>query len=279
MIKTTYKPILILFIYLLINRCHATGVLKPIGGRVAGMGRISVCEQGLWGVANNPAGMAGVRGWQFGVYYENQWMLKETALKCGGIVKSFEKIGCFGLSVSQFGWSGQSENLIGLAYAREFGPHLAIGLRADCYWLHQGEGYPDRFAPTFLLGVQSQVTERLRLGASLYNPLNTRLHTLNNDALPVVMRLGCAYRFTEDFVGQCEVEKDSQVDGISLGGGFEYTLFKRFQLRAGAQYHPNILCFGVGYRLRNLHVDVAAQMHQALGASLQIGLEYHILQE
>lgn len=240
------------------------------------MGRTSVCEQGLWALSNNPAGIAGLGGWQLGLYYENQWMLKETAYKNGCIVKAFDRIGCIGLSVSQFGWSGMSENLIGLVFAREFGPYLSMGLRADCYWLHLGEGYPDRFAPSFMLGVQSQVTEKLRLGASLFNPLNTRLGTINNDALPVVMRFGCAYQFTEDFVGQFEVEKDSQAHGVSLGGGFEYTLFKRFLLRAGAQHNPNVISFGLGYRIKNLQVDIAAQMHQALGASLQIGMEYHI---
>ena len=238
------------------------------------MGRTSVCEQSLWALSNNPSGLAGLQGWHGGLYYENQWMLKETAFKSGGIAKSLDGIGCVGLSVTQLGWSGHSESLFGLAYARSFGPHLAMGLRADCWWLHPGEGYPNRFTPGFTLGIQSQVTERLLLGALLVNPIQSRLHTLNEDRLPVVMRLGCAYRFTDDFVGQCELEKDSQVHGIRLGGGFEYTLFERFQLRVGAQCNPNILGFGLGYALGHLQVDVAAQMHQALGASIQISLEY-----
>ena len=122
-----------------------------------------------------------------------------------------------------------------------------------------------------MLGVQSQITEKLMLGATLFNPLNTRLKTLNEDALPVVMRIGCAYRFSEDFVGQCEVAKDSQAHGVSIGSGFEYTLFGRFQLRAGAQYNPNVITFGVGYNIKGLHIDIAAQMHQMLGGSVQVG--------
>ena len=265
------RIILILLIYLLINRCQATGLLKPLGGRAAAMGRTAACEQGLWSLANNPAGLAGLRGWHCGLYYENQWLLKETAYKSAGVTRAFDNIGCFGVTVSQFGWSGQSENLFGVAYARSFGPHLAMGLRADCWWLHLGEGYPDRLVPCFMLGAQSQITEKLMLGATLFNPLNTRLKTLNEDALPVVMRIGCAYRFSEDFVGQCEVAKDSQVHGVSIGSGFEYTLFNRFQLRAGAQYNPNVITFGVGYNIKGLQIDIAAQMHQMLGGSVQVG--------
>ena len=276
MFKRRKQIILILIIYLLINRCNATGLLKTAGGRTVAMGRTSVCEQSLWALTNNPAGLASLQGWNFGLYYENQWMLKETAFKNGSIAKAFEDIGCFGLTVSQFGWSGHSENLLGLAYARSFGPYLEMGLRADCWWLHMGESYRDRFAPGFMLGIQSQVTEKLRLGATIINPINSSLKTLNEDALPIVMRIGCAYRFTEDFIGQCEVEKDSQTQGLHIGGGFEYTLFERFQLRAGAQYNPNIISFGAGYVIRNLQVDVAAQMHQALGASVQVSLNYNL---
>ena len=91
-----------------------------------------------------------------------------------------------------------------------------------------------------------------------------KLKTLNEDALPVVMAMGLAYQFTEDFVGQFEVEKDSQRSGIRLSGGLEYLMFERFSLRAGVQHNPNILSFGVGYLVRNIHVDVAAQLHQVL---------------
>ncbi|MCR4849133.1 MAG: hypothetical protein K5920_09850 [Bacteroidales bacterium] len=268
--------ITILIVYLLINRCHAEGLTRASGGRSAAMGGTSVCEQSIWALQNNPAGLATMKGWHFGLYYENQWLLKETAFKSGGLAKRVSGIGCFGLSVCQYGWSQFSQNLFSIAYARDFGPYLQMGLRADWIWLHLGEAYPDRTIPGFELGIQSQVTEKLRLGASLFNPLNSKLKTLNEDALPVVMKVGLSYQFTEDFIGQLEVEKDSQRPGVRLGGGLEYTLFERFQIRAGAQHNPNILSFGVGYLVRSFQVDIAAQMHQALGASLQIGMGYNI---
>ena len=261
-------------IYLFVNRCHATDLFKPIGGRSAAMGRTSVCDQSLWALSNNPAGIAQLKGWQFGLYYENDWLLRETALKSGGITKAFDGVGCLGMTISQYGWSGYNENLLGVAYARSFGPHLQIGLRADCWWLHLGEGYPDRVIPSFALGIQSQLTEKLMIGASLYNPLASRLKTANKDPLPIVIRFGGSYAFTNDFLGQCEVEKDSNAQGIRLAAGLEYVVFKRFCIRAGAQHNPDLISFGVGYVTNNLHVDVAAQMHQVLGASLQVGIRY-----
>ena len=267
--------IFILSFYLLINRCYAIGIVKPTGGRAAAMGCTSVCEQSLWALQNNPAGLAMLQGWHAGLYYENLWLLRETAYKSGGLVRGIPHIGCFGLSVSQNGWSQYSENRIGIAYARDFGPYLQMGLQVDWLLLHFGEGYDDRNAIALDLGIQSQITERLRLGASLFNPLNNRLKTLNEDALPIVMRFGLAYQFTDSFVGQLELEKDSQYAGVHLCGGLEYLLFGQFSLRAGAQHNPNVICFGAGYMIRGLHVDVAAQLHQLLGASIQISLTYN----
>ena len=256
---------------LLIDGCHANGLTSVSGGRAAAMGGTSVCEHSVWSLQNNPAGLATLQGWHGGIYYENRWLLKETAFKSGGLAKSVTDIGCFGLSVCQYGWSQFSKNLFSIAYARDFGPYLQMGLRTDWILLHFGEAYPDRSLPGFKLGIQSQVTERLCLGATLFNPFRLKLKTLNEDALPVVMAMGLAYQFTEDFVGQFEVEKDSQRSGIRLSGGLEYLMFERFSLRAGVQHNPNILSFGVGYLVRNIHVDVAAQLHQVLGPSIQIG--------
>lgn len=270
------RSIFIFAIYLLINRCFAFDLNHSIGGRAAAMGQTSICSRDLWALRNNPAGLAYLKGWHFGLYYENKWLLKETAFKSGGIAKSFVGIGCFGLLVSQFGGAHYSENQFGIVYARDFGPYLQMGLRFEYLLFHWGDGYPNRGAPSFELGIQSQVTEKLRLGATLYNPIHMKLLTINEDPLPIDICFGLAYQFTNDFVAQCEVGKNSERKGIQLRGGFEYTLLKRFFLRAGAEYNPNLLSFGIGYEIKHLQIDIAAQMHQALGASIQIGMEYRI---
>ena len=269
------RIIFILSFYLLINRCEAFDLTKAIGGRAAAMGYTSACEQSLWAMRNNPAGLT-LNGWRFGLYYENQWLLEETAFKSGGIAKSFGPIGCFGLLVTQFGGEHYSENQFGIVYSRGFGPYLQMGMRFEYLLLHWGEGYPSRGAPSFELGIQSQITEKLRLGATLSNPIRAKLLTINGDPLPIDMRFGLAYQFTDDFVAQCEVEKNSEREGFQLRSGLEYNIFSRFSLRAGAQYNPSLLTFGIGYEIQRLCVDVAAQLHQALGASLQIGMDYRI---
>lgn len=267
------RIIFITMLILLHPALHAIDLHRIIGGSVVSMGRTGCCGHNVWSLQNNPAGIAMLEGWHCGLYYENQWLLKETALKCGTAVKAFPRFGSMGLLVEQFGGSQYNETLFGIAYARAFGPYLHLGLRIDYQLFHWGEGYPDRGALGFALGMQSQLTKKLSIGACLIQPVQ-RMKTLHEDKLPVTMRLGFAFQFTDDFSGHGEVEKSSEKTGVTLRSGFEYSLFKKFFLRAGAQYHPNVLSFGAGYALGDLQMDVSAEMHPVLGASIQVGICY-----
>ena len=111
----------------------AHDVISPIGGRAAAMGGCSVASKGLWGIQNNPAGLAGLEHISLGLYYENWWMLPETAYKCGAFALPVNHFGTLGLSFNQFGSSKYSENKFGLAYAKAFGQYLQIGLQLDTY--------------------------------------------------------------------------------------------------------------------------------------------------
>lgn len=265
--------VLILVLYLLIYNGFGFDLGRPIGGASTAMGRTSVCGRGIWTLQNNPAGLAYTDRWSFGVYYENAWMLRETAYKFGGIAKGIPRIGCIGVSFLQFGGSVYSENKLGLAYARAFGPYLQLGIQADYLLLHWGEGYNNQNAFSIEVGLQSQITSKLRLGAYVFNPIHSRLGTLHDESLPIMMRLGMAYQFTEEFLGQCEVEYDTDRAGLSIRTGFEYLVFKKFHLRAGIQANPNIFSFGISYQVAGIVIEVSAQMQQMLGVGLGMGVK------
>ena len=270
------KQIFLITLILSTSTLFAYDLIHPIGGRAAAMGGSSVASQGLWAMQNNPAGMANLDKISLGLYYENRWMLPETAYKCGAFALP-TKFGCVGLSFNQFGSWKYSENKFGLAYAKDFGRYLQIGLQLDYLMLKIGNDYGTFSAVTFELGLQSQVTDKLTLGTYIFNPVNFSFdQTLNHEKLPIVMRFGLAYKFTKDFIGQCEIEKDTEREGISLRGGLEYEAFKSFYIRAGVQTNPGILSFGLGYAIRFAQINVAAQLHNELGASVQIGMIFSI---
>ena len=270
------KTLLLILLFLSTSTLFAYDFLHPIGGRAAAMGGSSVAAQGLWAMQNNPAGMANLDRISFGLYYENRWLQPETAYKCGAFGLP-TKFGCLGLSFNQFGSWKYNENKIGLAYAKDFGRYLQIGLQLDYLLLKIGNDYGTFHAVTFELGLQSQVTDKLTLGAYVFNPVSFSFkQTLNHEKIPIVMRFGMAYKFTKDFIGQCEVEKNTEREGISLRGGVEYEAFKSFFIRAGVQTNPGILSFGVGYAISFAQINVAAQLHNDLGSSIQIGMVFSI---
>lgn len=270
------KLLLLITLILSTSMLFAYDFIHPIGGRAAAMGGSSVASQGLWAMQNNPAGMANLEKISLGLYYENRWMLPETAYKCGAFALP-TKFGCLGLSFNQFGSWKYNENKFGLAYAKDFGRYLQIGLQLDYLMLKIGNDYGTFNAFTFELGLQSQVTDKLTLGTYIFNPVNLSFEqTLNHEKLPIVMRFGLAYKFTKDFIGQCEIEKNTEKEGVSLRGGLEYEAFKQFYIRAGVQTNPGILSFGLGYTIRFAQINVAAQLHNELGASVQIGMIFSI---
>ena len=270
------KLLFLITLFFSTSTLFAHDFIHPLGGRAAAMGGSSVASQGLWAMQNNPAGMANLNKISLGLYYENRWMLPETAYK-GGAFALPTKFGCLGLSFNQFGSSKYNENKFGLAYAKDFGRYLQIGLQLDYLLLKIGNDYGSYRAVTFELGLQSQVTDNLTLGTYIFNPVNFRLEqTLNHEKLPIVMRFGLAYQFTKDFIGQCEIEKNTEREGVSLRGGLEYVAFKNFYIRVGAQTNPGILSFGLGYGIRFAQINVAAQLHNELGASIQIGMIFSI---
>ena len=270
------KLLLIISLVITSSTLFAYDFIHPFGGRAAAMGGSSVASQGLWAMQNNPAGMAHLDKISLGLYYENRWEMPETAYKCG-VFALPTKFGCLGLSFNQFGSSKYNENKLGLAYAKDFGRYLQIGLQLDYLLLKIGNDYGKYNAVTFELGIQSQVTDKLRLGTYIFNPINFRFEqTLNHEKLPIVMRFGMAYQFTKDFIGQCEVEKNTEREGVSLRAGLEYEAVKNLFIRAGAQSNPGILSFGIGYGIRFTQVNVAAQLHNQLGASVQIGMIFNL---
>ena len=270
------KLTLLVILILTTSTAFAYDFIHPFGGRAAAMGGTSVASRGLWAMQNNPAGMANLDKISLGLYYENRWMLPETAYKCGAFALP-TKFGCLGMSFNQYGSSKYNENKFGLAYAKDFGRYLQIGLQLDYLLLKIGNDYGKFSAVTFELGLQSQVTDKLTLGTYIFNPVNFSFEqTLNHEKLPIVMRFGMAYQFTKDFIGQCEIEKNTEREGVILRGGLEYEAVKNLYIRAGVQTNPGILSFGLGYAIRFAQVDVAAQLHNELGASVQIGMIFSI---
>ena len=261
----------ILVLTMISPRALAYDISNPTGGRSAAMGRTSACSRGLWAIQNNPAGLSQLKDIAFGAYYENRWFTKATGFKSAAFAMSFDKAGTIGVSFNQFGYELYNENKLGIAYAKGFGQYIQIGIQLDYLFLKSNDDYGRQDAITFELGLQSHITDKLTLGTYLFNPVSFKMHTFNDAKIPTVFRFGIDYQFTKNFSAQCEIEKDTSHKGVSLRAGLEYEVIKDLFIRAGAQSNPGVFTFGIGYEIKFFQINIAAQLHSKLGASLQAG--------
>lgn len=270
------KRILLTCIFLSVSIpiIFAWDIAAPVGGKTNSIGNCSVALNEFWSCHNNPAGFANYNNIAVGLSYENRFLLKELAYKNIGVIIPFN-IGVIGITASQFGYNHYNENLIGIGLSRSFGPNLKIGLKLDYIFFKYSTDYARIQTATFELGLQYHINKSLCLGAYIFNPINVKLKTLNNEKIPIIMRIGLSYFVKEDFLITAEVEENFEND-FSYRFGLEYEIYKKIFVRSGFQLRPEIFTFGFGYDYNWFTIDISAQMNQVLGASLSCSFIYKL---
>lgn len=268
------KIIVISLAFLFSNLCFASGEIFPIGSRSAAMGRCSVALKGFWGIQNNQAAISSIDKYSIGINYENRFTLKETSYKSAAFIAPF-KMGVIGFSYNHYGYKAYNEQKIGLAYARNFGKVISIGIQLDYFSVNIGEDYGKKNNVSFEIGIQSDIVDNLTIGIYVFNPIRVKLTDTYNEKLPAILRFGLAYSMNDNLIITAELEKSSFINPILFRCGLEYALKSKFFFRAGIASRHEIFSFGFGIKLKHLRVDMAACMHESLGFSPQMGLIFN----
>lgn len=271
--KKDYIRILAVFLVIITSPVISlsTGNLSPIGSRSAGMGRSSVAITDFWGAMNNQAGIALFDKPAVGIYYENRFLLNELSTKSiAGILPT--KYGVIAVTYNHFGYSLYNNQKVGLAYARAFGNNLRIGLQLDYLQTILGNNYGSKGNVTFELGIQTDVNEKITIGAWVFNPIMVKLADFDDEKLPAVFRVGFAWHISDIFLATVEAEKNTAINPVMFRGGLEYELNKKFFFRTGFSTRKEIFSFGVGINLKHLIFNISAIMHESLGFSPQTSL-------
>jgi hypothetical protein len=263
--------LLAFFTYLFPFTCDAGGELLPTGSRQAGMGRVSVAITDFWNSQNNQAGIALMDKISAGIYYESRIMLNQLSTKGAAVVVP-TKIGVIGATFNYFGYNLYNDMKIGLVYARSFGPYFRMGIQLDYLQTSLGNDYGNKGNITFEIGVQSDVTENLSIGAWVFNPIQVRLADYADERIPAVFRFGIAWHFSDHFFATVEAEKNMALRPIIIRGGLEYGFNDRFFLRTGFSSGQEIFSMGFGFNIKILRFDISAVMHQTLGFSPQASM-------
>lgn len=243
----------------------------PLGARSSGLGNASASLSDLWSVQNNQAGLGFVKNFSGGVFYQNQFMLKELSTKAFAFAAP-TKHGTFGMCISNFGYSLFSQNKYGLAFGKAFGKNISAGVMMDYLETSISE-YGKKGSFVAEAGIQVTPLKGLTLGMHVFNLTRTKLSDYNDERIPTIMRLGANYRFSGKVFLALEAEKDIDKKAVAKVG-LEYRPVNELFLRAGISSNPTLNCFGIGLELKHFKLDLSSTYHSTFGFSPQMGLMY-----
>ncbi|HMN06094.1 MAG TPA: hypothetical protein PKD45_10225 [Flavobacteriales bacterium] len=250
----------------------AGGEPLPSGARFAGMGNAALTLKDLWCVSGNQAGLAGLEGPVAGAFYQQHWLSPDMAMQGLAAALPVGK-GVFAISASSFGNNLYAQRTFGLAYAMELGEGWRAGVQLDYFNIRLGEGYGSTGAISAELGLQARITEKLWIGAHLYNPNRAKLGGPYEERMPTVLGAGLGYTFNERVTLTGEVTKDIDRQE-QYHAGIEYRPAHALFLRTGVSSGPAKAHFGVGLVMGQLDLDLAAVMRTQLGLTPMVNLSY-----
>jgi hypothetical protein len=270
--KKIYLFILILF---LLSSSKAGFDPTARGGKAAGMAFGSVASTDFWSVFNNQAASAWNAKYSVGAFFENKFSLKEMSTRGIGITIPVSTKDVFGLNFTQYGYSAYNESKLGFSYAKSFADKVAAGLQFDYLRTASNLDGLSSGVFTFEFGLQSKINRKLMIGFYAFNPIHSQLSNYNDytEYIPVVLKFGLNYHFSDKFSILAETEKDLQHDAILRFGG-EYLLNERFYVTGGMSTGVIQYSIGFGAKWNGFTFDIASSYHLVLGVTPTVSLYY-----
>lgn len=244
------------------------------GARSAGMANTSLTIRDTWAVFNNPAATCRLQHISAGIYYENRFLLKQTGFGALAFQMPLHKSGNLTVGVSHYGYKLYQYSRAVIGYSQQLFANLYMGLNLNYIHLSQAEYYGRANGMTFELGIYSQPVKNFSLGVYVFNPVNISFFENSDLKMPVAMKFGLSYLFSDALL--LAVETGKTINGYTpiFKGGIEYNLRKHFSFRAGISMVPIEYSFGLGYKVAGATIDLAFAYHQILGLSPKISVQY-----
>jgi len=241
------------------------------GAASMGMGTIGVVGTNFHSLYNNQAALAYLPSTTIGIDYNQGFFAdKNLSTKTAGLAVP-TGWGTLGLNLKYFGYQMYNEQKIGLAYGKQLGKRLAIGVQLDYFRTFIGNDYGSAQAISFEIGFYSKLTDNLDIGAHIFNPIGAEIGTEYAEKIPVAFKLGLMYHVDEHLRLATEAEK-IQNEKTNYKFGLEYEIGSYFISRIGIATQPTLFTFGFGLRYKKLIFDIGSGYHQTLGFTPAVSL-------
>lgn len=260
-----------LFILLIPLASSAIHDPKSTGASSLGMGTIGVVGTQYHSLFNNQAALAYVSKTTIGVDY-NQGFFSDKNLSTKSVgALSPTGWGTLGVSFQYFGYQFYNEQKIGLAYGKQLGEKIAVGVQLNYFRTYIGNDYGNANALSFEIGIYSKLTEQLELGAHIFNPIGAEIGNNYPEKIPIAFNLGLLYHVDKHLSLATEVEKILD-EKTNYKFGLEYDIGNYLISRIGIATQPTLFTFGFGVRYNQLIFDIGTGYHQSLGFTPAVSL-------
>jgi len=231
------------------------------------MGWSCVMKPGFWSSFHNQALLPFNLSAAAGINYHGRFGISELATKSAGLAIPLRNAG-LGLIYSHFGYRDLARHSAGLACGLRLSEKISAGVQADFFAEKTAGEYNERRSLSFEAGLHIMMSEQVSLGIHVFNPIPG---ALRNDRLPSSVRIGAGLMLSSELNVSAETEMSTS-GGLDIRTGFEYEPVRNLRLRGGFRSGGNSFCFGIGYNVKSVLIDLGFSTHVRLGMSTAASL-------
>jgi hypothetical protein len=223
-----------------------------------------------WSLFRNQAGLGYQDFIWVGAHHENRFITPELNFSAIGLIVPV-KMGAFGISLKRLGFNLFSQSKLGLAYGMKLAPTLSAGVQLNAHQVYVAGEYGSVYAVTAEGGILYSPSKNLNVGFHVANP--TRSKISEDERIPTIINLGLAYQLSEMVLVTGAVEKNLDAN-FSFKAGLEFVPIKNLSFRTGMATNPSQICFGLGYQISSVQMDIAFTRHAQLGYTPHFSVSY-----
>lgn len=211
------------------------------------------------GISNKAIGFTGVR--PYGLPGINQYQLAAVYPVSSG---------SFGFKAATGGGRGYTTSMMGLTYARKFGPGVSAGL-SFTYNSNKIAGYGMKAMPSAEAGILFHVTRELHAGLQVRNPVSRNRGLDKQEQLPLVYITGIGYEPSRTFYCSAAFIKEAE-QPVVVAVSFQYKPADRFLVKAGLFTGTSQVWGGAGFQFSRCRFDIFVSWHPQLGFTPGTGI-------
>ncbi|MDP4222169.1 MAG: hypothetical protein Q8868_02555 [Bacteroidota bacterium] len=245
--------------------------LLPAGAAETGMNHSCIMKSGFWSAFQNQALLPHYQSFACGINYENRFSISELATRSVAVIVPAGKAG-LGAFYRHFGYHDLRRHTAGIACGLKLSEKISAGVQID-YLAERTYGeYDERESLTFEVGIYSMLTDKIRLGMHLYNPVPG---SIRKNYLPSSIRAGAGILLSRSLFAGAEVEMRTGMEPL-IRMGIEYEAIKDFRIRGGFSSENTSFSLGIGYVMKLIRIDLGFATHELLGVTSSASIIFKI---